>query len=1079
MQVVQKTEGWNKFVGLSFLNAQIIMEYIFSQAALLNPRHIVLPLGWIGHIPFAFWLTDNARPDVVVELGTHSGNSYFAFCQSVQEYRLPTKCFAVDTWQGDEHAGYYGEEIYAEVLAHNQQYYSKFSTLMKMKFDDARPYFSDGTIDLLHIDGLHTYQAVKHDFDCWLPKMSEKGIVLFHDTNVREQEFGVWKLFDELSLVYPCISFDHSNGLGVVFTGKQQNETFKQLIQDWHLEEKRAFVKNFFVTVADRLALGLNVKNLTSQLKEMDSRLIELELTIQKNAVYKDQLERTILDIFQPSKDTEPLPGQKKNKFIRKLSNSVRKRLRKLRAFVHKKQFLFLDSKFDPLKRTILVVSHDASRTGAPILSLNLVQLLAEHYNVIVLLLGKGELIETFKLAAAAVIFEPSIDNNKDADHVISGICRRYILQFAIVNSIESRVALPVLASLFVPSISLLHEFASYTKPRHAFRDAYFWSTETVFSTNLTLENALAEYPGLNRTSVKVFPQGRCVVPSKDITARKLDIERSRLIQQMRPSGKSDDAFVVMGAGTVQLRKGVDLFIECASRVVHAPGGDKCRFVWVGKGYDIENDLGYSVYLADQIERSGIEKHFVFTGETSEIELAYQLADVFLLSSRLDPFPNVAIDAMSNGLPVICFEKTTGIADFLIQNGVGDYCVAPYLDTVELSKKLMAFVRSAALMKQVGDQCRTASLLSFRMQDYVLRLETLAVSARNKIDQERIDGEEIIKSCMFRKMFALPPNAQNTSEVPAISGYIRSWKTGIGPRKPFPGFHPGIYLESYGLANENADPFADYLRNGCPQGPWCYNVISSVQDSRRSKIGNAKVALHLHVYYPYMLPEIIKRLELNEIRPDLFVSVKDQFSRKLVLDILADYKGNVVDVRIVPNRGRDIGPLLTAFGRELIEGYDLVGHLHTKQSLDVTNRAVILDWNNFLLENLIGGRSGGRMADTIISAMTNDPSIGIVFPDDPNAIGWTANREIAEKMALRLGLFELSEAFNFPVGTMFWIRKSRLARFVELDLHWDDYPPEPLPYDGSMLHALERLFGSQLTAENINYAVTYVSGVTR
>lgn len=1051
------------------------MEYICLQAALLNPLHVVLPLSWVGHIPFAFWLIDNARPEVVVELGTHSGNSYFAFCQSVQEHRLPTKCFAVDTWQGDEHAGYYGEEIYTEVLAHNQQYYSKFSALMKMTFDDARPYFLDGTIDILHIDGLHTYEAVKHDFDCWLPTMSEKGIVLFHDTNVHEREFGAWKLFEELSLAYPCISFDHSHGLGVVFTGKQQNETLKQLIKDWQTVKKRTFIKNYFITVAERIVLGLHVDNLNSQLKARDSQLMDLEITTKEQRFYSEQLQRTILELTP----AESPHRKKNNKFIRKLSKSVRKRIRKLGSSFDNKRLIYLDSNFDPLKRSVLVVSHDASRTGAPILSLNLVQLLAVHYNVIVLLLGKGELIETFKLASAEVIFEPEIRNNKDADQVISGICRRYNLQFAIVNSIESRVALPVLASLFVPSISLLHEFASYTKPRHAFRDAFFWATETVFSTNLTLENALAEYPGLNRTSVKVFPQGRCVVPSTDIVAGKLDIERSRLIQQMRPSGKSDDAFIVMGAGSVQLRKGVDLFIECASRVVHAPGGNKCRFVWVGKGYDIENDLGYSVYLADQIKRSGIEKHFVFTGETSEIELAYQLADVFLLSSRLDPFPNVAIDAMCNGLPVICFEKTTGIADFLIQNGVGDYCVAPYLDTVALSEKIMAFVRSASLMKQVGDQCRAASLLSFRMQDYVLRLETLAVSARNKINQERIDGEEIIKSGMFRKMFALSPNSQNTSEVSAIRGYIRSWKTRIGPRKPFPGFHPGIYMESCGLANENADPFADYLRNGCPQGPWSYNVISSVLDSRRSSISHAKVALHLHVYYTYMLPEIIKQLELNEIRPDLFVSVKDQLSRKQVLDILADYAGNVVDVRIVPNRGRDIGPLLTAFGREIVEGYDLVGHLHTKQSLDVTNRAVILDWNNFLLENLIGGRSGGRMADTIISAMTNDPSIGIVFPDDPNAIGWTANREIAEKMALRLGLFELSEAFNFPVGTMFWIRTSMLARFVELDLHWDDYPPEPLPYDGSMLHALERLFGSQLTAEKINYAVTYVSGVTR
>ena len=735
---------------------------------------------------------------------------------------------------------------------------------------------------------------------------------------------------------------------------------------------------------------------------------------------------------------------------------------------------------FDPSRQTVMVISHDASRTGAPILCFNIVQLLAERYNVIVLLLGEGDLVETFQSTASKVIIAPTIRNRvHHAEHVISNICRHHHLLFVIVNSIESRVVLHALASLFVPSITLLHEFASYTRPRNAFRDAFLWSTETVFSTPLTLENALAEYPDLGKISVSVFPQGKCVVPLENIAPMDLDSERSRLIHQMRPEGELDDAIVIIGVGFVQLRKGVDLFIKCATQVIHAPGGNKCRFVWVGKGFDCENDVDYSVYLADQIRRAGIERQIVFTGETSLIESAYQSADIFLLSSRLDPFPNVAIEAMSNGLPVMCFEKTTGIADFLIQNGLGAHCVASYLDTFGLSEKLLALVRSAALRKEVGDQCQTAALLSFQMQNYVLRLETLAVSAQKKINQERIDGEEILKSEMYLKKFSLPPDMQKISIVSAVRHYIRSWITNVSLRKPYPGFHPGIYMECYRLYTETSDPFADYLRNGRPYGPWNYKVISCLKEPKRSSLNHTKVALHLHAYYPHLLPEIIERLELNETRPDLFVSVKDQLSKKQVLDTLADYTGNVVEVRIVPNRGRDIGPLLTAFGRVLTENYDLIGHIHTKQSLELKDPAFTSGWKNFLLENLLGGHSGGKMADTILSAMTSDPEIGIVFPDDPNAIGWSANRSIAEKIALQFGLTELPDAFNFPVGTMFWIRASLFKRFVELDLDWEDYPSEPLPYDGSMLHALERLFGLQLTSEKIHYAVTYVPGVTR
>ena len=120
--------------------------------------------------------------------------------------------------------------------------------------------------------------------------------------------------------------------------------------------------------------------------------------------------------------------------------------------------------------------------------------------------------------------------------------------------------------------------------------------------------------------------------------------------------------------------------MTCLSNVlpvwfVH-PAGNRCRFVWIGNGYDPENDLGYSVYLADQIRRAGLQEHVFFIAETTAIETAYEEADLLLLSSRLDPLPNVAIDAMTHGVPVLCFNKTTGIADFLIDSGLGNDCVA-------------------------------------------------------------------------------------------------------------------------------------------------------------------------------------------------------------------------------------------------------------------------------------------------------------------------------------------------------------------------------------------------------------------
>ena len=185
--------------------------------ASFTPSSLEFPPPWVGHIPFAAWVIQEVSPKIFVELGTHSGNSYFTFCQSVAQAGLSTKCYAVDTWQGDEHAGEYNDAIYSKVAIHNSKHYARFSALLRMKFDDAATYFDDESIELLHIDGLHTYEAVHHDFETWLPKLAPGAVVMFHDTNVRERNFGVWRLWEELQVRYPNnLEFTHSHGLGVL-----------------------------------------------------------------------------------------------------------------------------------------------------------------------------------------------------------------------------------------------------------------------------------------------------------------------------------------------------------------------------------------------------------------------------------------------------------------------------------------------------------------------------------------------------------------------------------------------------------------------------------------------------------------------------------------------------------------------------------------------------------------------------------------------------------------------------------------------------------------------------------------------
>jgi len=269
-----------------------------SSVLSFRPDRQTAQIDWQALTPAASWLIAMARPRRLVELGTHSGDSYCAFCQSIVEQNVSCEAWAVDHWQGDDHTGAYGSRIYAELRDYHDPRYATFSTLLRMDFDDAAETFDDGTIDLLHIDGLHTYDAVRHDFETWRPKLTDRAVVLLHDSRVRDRGFGVYRYLEELRASYLCFEFPFSNGLAVVIPNPEAAPA--ELVRVARMSESR---RARLVLVLK--ALGDTVVAIAKQRWQAE----ELERRVAENTAIAELHRRTIASMTEDEEAGEDEPA--------------------------------------------------------------------------------------------------------------------------------------------------------------------------------------------------------------------------------------------------------------------------------------------------------------------------------------------------------------------------------------------------------------------------------------------------------------------------------------------------------------------------------------------------------------------------------------------------------------------------------------------------------------------------------------------------------------------------------------------------------------------------------------------------
>lgn len=231
------------------------------------------------------------KPAVIAELGTYSGNSYFAFCQAVKDLQLSTRCYAVDTWKGDIHVGSYDNDVFKRVNEINEREFKSFSELLQMQFDDAIHHFSDGSIDILHIDGTHTYEAVKNDFTTWLPKVRKGGVVILHDTMVRKKDFGVWKFLKEIKQQYMVLEFTFSEGLALVC---KDEHTSPEIIDFIQLAEKDPSVIKLFEILGENILLEREKTLFKEEILKMRKKTAQLNKNLLEKKKEMKRLKRKI-----------------------------------------------------------------------------------------------------------------------------------------------------------------------------------------------------------------------------------------------------------------------------------------------------------------------------------------------------------------------------------------------------------------------------------------------------------------------------------------------------------------------------------------------------------------------------------------------------------------------------------------------------------------------------------------------------------------------------------------------------------------------------------------------------------------
>ncbi len=369
------------------------------------------------------------------------------------------------------------------------------------------------------------------------------------------------------------------------------------------------------------------------------------------------------------------------------------------------------------VKRTVapvrvIVTSHDASRTGAPLIALNITRELKNKYGVecIVILARGGPLEADFAEVATVINFE-----RLTAQHGIGNFAPHIMAilkpsrTVAIVNSLECADILRLLVSMDVPSYSLIHEFTERYN-EYNLKSVFDNSRLVAFPSELVKRDAVVHHSRLSSkaSDARVIPQG---LNDPAFLRGSREQDRADVCKEL---GIPEDTTVILGVGSIQCRKGCDLFVVAAQQFIRKNPDRPIAFVWIGDSD--RSNVFYEDWVHSDVYRAGLTDKVFFVGPREDTRRYFYAADIFLHLARLDPFPCVVLEAMAARLPVILFDETIGSTE-VVRDDAG--IVVPFLDMFGVNDALSALVNDVEKREMMGRCGRERIEQSFSFSQYV------------------------------------------------------------------------------------------------------------------------------------------------------------------------------------------------------------------------------------------------------------------------------------------------------------------------------------------------------------------------